>query len=106
MFIEAYRFRVPEIFAAKATEGTLKRVPIAKIRNKMNAQVQKIRRHEKLCGDIIYDVLCLNALLPYRKAQDKLQRAEDTSNLETDDEELMKKRRRCTVNYMTLYTGV
>ena len=77
-----------------------------KIRNKMNAQVQKIRRHEKLCGDIIYDVLCLNALLPYRKAQDKLQRAEDTSNLETDDEELLKKRRRCTVNYMTLYTGV
>ena len=67
-------------------------------------------------------MLCLNALLPYRKAQDKLQRseallpyrkaqdklkrAEDTSNLETDDEELMKKRRRCTVNYMTLYTGI
>ena len=47
-----------------------------KIRNKMNAQVQKIQRHEKVCGDIIYDVLCLNALLPCCKAQDKLQRSE------------------------------
>ena len=58
MFIEAYCFHVPEIFAKKATEGTIKRVPIAKIRNKMNAQVQKIRRHEKLYGDIIYVMIC------------------------------------------------
>ena len=50
MFIEAYRFRVPEIFATKATEGALKRVPIAKIRNKMNAQVQKIRDMKSCVG--------------------------------------------------------